>query len=315
MYDILHGINIITGAFTKSGGPLSSKQADASPGDTPLGDTAPAPEFLIHLTNAGVVLPASSKCALLTPAALQLREQPVLDSGGAVKEAVRSRLLICEQLWLNTWRRSGIEAGRSLCGSWQGSRRLIFECGRSLKVLVADVDYVMLGMPGNTLSDSALTAAGLPSVKGMLRRSEKASRLFKPDGPCASAAECTFPAPRLDTRWSERRHTSSFPGFCAGPNPPPSAFGEGQAQTACVKRPPEKDRCASPAKAPRPRTTVPRSLKPELPSGRRGLSSTSGVIFLDRGRGPTLPQVRQQGVLNVAPEACGGEVRVALPLQ
>ena len=50
---------------------------------------------------------------------------------------------------------------------------------RSLKVLVADIDYVMLGMPGASLSDSALTAAGLPSVKDMLKHSKKAARLFK----------------------------------------------------------------------------------------------------------------------------------------
>jgi hypothetical protein len=48
-------------------------------------------------------------------------------------------------------------------------------------VLVADVDYVMLGMPGASMSDSALNAAGLPSVKSMLRNSRKASRLFKPE--------------------------------------------------------------------------------------------------------------------------------------
>ena len=52
---------------------------------------------------------------------------------------------------------------------------------RSRKVLVADIDYVMLGMPGSSLSDSALGAAGLPSVKDMLRSSRKAARLFKPD--------------------------------------------------------------------------------------------------------------------------------------
>lgn len=52
---------------------------------------------------------------------------------------------------------------------------------RSLKVLVADIDYVMLGMPGVTLSDSALNMAGLPSVKDMLKGSRKAARLFKPE--------------------------------------------------------------------------------------------------------------------------------------
>ena len=52
---------------------------------------------------------------------------------------------------------------------------------RSLKVLVADIDYIMLGMPGTSLSDSALNTAGLPSVKEMLQSSRKAARLFKPD--------------------------------------------------------------------------------------------------------------------------------------
>lgn len=48
-------------------------------------------------------------------------------------------------------------------------------------MLVADIDYVMLGMPGSSLSDSALGAAGLPSVKEMLTSSRKAARLFQPD--------------------------------------------------------------------------------------------------------------------------------------
>ena len=39
----------------------------------------------------------------------------------------------------------------------------------------------MLGMPGTSLSDSALNTAGLPSVKEMLKSSRKAARLFKPD--------------------------------------------------------------------------------------------------------------------------------------
>lgn len=50
-----------------------------------------------------------------------------------------------------------------------------------MKVLVADVDYVMLGMPGTSLSDTALNAAGLPSVREMLKSSKKAARLFKPE--------------------------------------------------------------------------------------------------------------------------------------
>ena len=51
---------------------------------------------------------------------------------------------------------------------------------RSLKVLVGDVDYIMLAMPGTGMSDSALNAAGLPSVRGMLKASQNATRLFKP---------------------------------------------------------------------------------------------------------------------------------------
>ena len=46
---------------------------------------------------------------------------------------------------------------------------------------MADIDYIMLGMPGTSLSDSALNTAGLPSVKEMLQSSKKAARLFKPD--------------------------------------------------------------------------------------------------------------------------------------
>ena len=44
---------------------------------------------------------------------------------------------------------------------------------------MADVEYIMLGMPGDSLSDAALNTAGLPSVPAMLRGCQRASRLFK----------------------------------------------------------------------------------------------------------------------------------------
>ena len=46
-------------------------------------------------------------------------------------------------------------------------------------MISADVDYIMFGMPGNTLSDTALNSAGLPSIRSMMKSSQTACTLFK----------------------------------------------------------------------------------------------------------------------------------------
>ena len=61
VYDILHGVDIINHAFAKNGGMFgggASKDLQAVAAEQSQG---PPPEILIHLTNAGIVLPASSK--------------------------------------------------------------------------------------------------------------------------------------------------------------------------------------------------------------------------------------------------------------
>lgn len=58
VYDILHGIDIVTAAFAKNASALASHQP--LPGDT-VKEVSPTPEILVHLTNSGIVLPASSQ--------------------------------------------------------------------------------------------------------------------------------------------------------------------------------------------------------------------------------------------------------------
>ena len=60
VYDILHGVDIINTAFAKNGGVFPASSSQEAP-VTEAKEEAPPPEILIHLTNAGVVLPASSK--------------------------------------------------------------------------------------------------------------------------------------------------------------------------------------------------------------------------------------------------------------
>ena len=56
---------------------------------------------------------------------------------------------------------------------------------RSLQVLVCDLDYLMVGVPGSGLSDTALMLAGLPSVPDMLAGSLDAECLFPSVGEAA----------------------------------------------------------------------------------------------------------------------------------
>ena len=57
---MLHGVDILTSAFAKNSGKTAS---DASEGPKSDSSASAGPEILIHLTNAGVVLPASSRSA------------------------------------------------------------------------------------------------------------------------------------------------------------------------------------------------------------------------------------------------------------
>lgn len=60
VYDILHGVDIVNQAFAKNGG-LFATDAKREAAPIPAEQQAPSPEILVHLTNAGIVLPASSK--------------------------------------------------------------------------------------------------------------------------------------------------------------------------------------------------------------------------------------------------------------
>ncbi len=61
VYDILHGVDIIDHAFAKNGGMFGGGPDKAGAALAVEATPGPAPEILIHLTNAGIVLPASSK--------------------------------------------------------------------------------------------------------------------------------------------------------------------------------------------------------------------------------------------------------------
>lgn len=56
----MHGLEIINEAFAKNGGVVPSSGGDKAGAEVAAAET-PSPEILIHLTNAGIVLPASSK--------------------------------------------------------------------------------------------------------------------------------------------------------------------------------------------------------------------------------------------------------------
>lgn len=61
VYDILHGVDIINHAFAKNGGLFTGSDTQKKSLEAATQQQGPSPEILIHLTNAGVVLPASSK--------------------------------------------------------------------------------------------------------------------------------------------------------------------------------------------------------------------------------------------------------------
>lgn len=67
MYDILHGVDIINHAFAKNGGMFGGGGSKDQTAVTPVESQGPPPEILIHLTNAGIVLPASSKSVPAKP--------------------------------------------------------------------------------------------------------------------------------------------------------------------------------------------------------------------------------------------------------
>ena len=81
-------------------------------------------------------------------------------------------------------------------------------------MLVADIDYIMLGMPGTSLSDSALNTAGLPSVKEMLMSSKKAARLFKPDPHAPQAGDFLWKTKilRLNSKLALASHLKTCTG-------------------------------------------------------------------------------------------------------
>ena len=59
MYDIIHGVDIINSAFATNGGIFPA--ASSAPASQQAAAPGRAPEVLVHLTHAGIVLPASSK--------------------------------------------------------------------------------------------------------------------------------------------------------------------------------------------------------------------------------------------------------------
>lgn len=64
VHDILHGVDIIMLA-AKPNKPEAETAAAKVPAGSEAGSKAPSLEFVIHVVNAGIVLPSSSRCCLL----------------------------------------------------------------------------------------------------------------------------------------------------------------------------------------------------------------------------------------------------------